>query len=318
MTKKTALVTGVTGQDGFFLSQLLLAKGYRVFGSTRNLKAGLEVLQARGLAADVTLIENDLLSTISAVKLLETVSPDEIYHLSGQSSVGYSFEVPRETLTSIVDSTSCLLEALRLSGSAARMLNTASSECFGSSESPVTEATVFCPMSPYAVAKCSAYWIVRNYREAYGLPVSSGILFNHESQARPDKFVTRKIVRSAVEISRGSKARLQLGNLDIVRDWGWSGDYVDAMWRMLQLENPVEIIVATGQSYSLQDFVEQVFAYLELDWNKHVDADRSLLRPNELLVSRANPALASELLGWKAEHNFQSLIAKLVDHELAR
>jgi GDPmannose 4,6-dehydratase len=243
------------------------------------------------------------------------LEPDEIYNLSGQSSVSMSFEQPIETLDSVVVATGSLLEAIRFLQLKTRFYNACSSECFGDTgDVPADEDTPFRPRSPYAVAKSAAFWLVSNYREAYGLKACSGLLFNHESPLRPDHFVTRKIVTAAVRIAAGSGERLRLGNLTVRRDWGWAPEYVEAMYRMLQVEEPQDCVVATGQTIALSEFVERTFEKLGMDWREHVDIDSRLLRPSEAAVSAGNPQRALETLGWHANTRVDGVIERLIAH----
>jgi GDPmannose 4,6-dehydratase len=298
---KSALIIGITGQDGAYLAKLLVEKGYVVSGTSRDAqmanKAGLDAL---GVADQVTIHSASLTDFRGLWQAIEKVEPDEVYNLAGQSSVGLSFEQPLQTFESVAMATINILELLRLLGKPIRLYNACSSECFGNASEPAVETTSFQPRSPYAVAKAASYWAVSNYREAYGLFACSGILTNHESPLRPSRFVTRKIVTTACRIADGAKERLSLGNTGVVRDWGWAAEYVDAMWRMLQLDTPRDFLIATGKSYSLQDFTAQVFAELGLDHTEHVDVNPGLFRPTDLLVSRADPSKARELLGWQA------------------
>jgi GDPmannose 4,6-dehydratase len=239
--------------------------------------------------------------------------PDEVYFLAGQSSVGLSFEQPVETLESITTGTLNMLEAIRFLGGRIKLYHASSSECFGDvGQTPANESTPFRPRSPYAVAKASAHWMVANYREAYGLFACSGILFNHESPIRPARFVTRKIVDSAVRIANGSDERLVLGRLDIFRDWGWAPEYVDAMWRMLQQETAVDYVIATGFSVSLESFVKEVFSNVGLDWRDHVESDQQLFRPTDIAWSQGDASLASKGLGWEAKTKMPHLAKLLV------
>ena len=237
----------------------------------------------------------------SVLQIITSVEPDEIYNLSGQSSVGLSFNQPVETLESISVGTINLLEAIRFTGRDIRFYNAGSSECFGNAEGVAcTEETPFRPRSPYGVAKAAAHWQVANYREAYGLFACSGILFNHESPLRPERFVTRKVVATAMRIATGSNERLRLGDTSISRDWGWAPEYVVAMWKMLQLDQADDYVIATGQTSSLESFVRATFKYFGLDWTNHVEIDHALFRPNELKIGRANPAKANRILNWNA------------------
>jgi GDPmannose 4,6-dehydratase len=249
----------------------------------------------------------------SVLQVLARVEPDEIYNLAGQSSVGLSFEQPVETLESVSVGTLNLLEGIRFLNRDIRFYNAGSSECFGETgEAPADETTAFRPRSPYAVAKAAAFWEVANYREAYGLFACSGILFNHESPLRPERFVTQKIVRAACRIAKGSDEPLKLGNLDIRRDWGWAPEYVEAMSAMLQHSEPDDFVIATGRTYPLAEFVAQTFACVGLDWQQYVDSDPNLLRPTDLRVSRANPARALERLGWQAKSDMPEVVRKMV------
>jgi GDPmannose 4,6-dehydratase len=243
---------------------------------------------------------------------IASVEPDEIYNLAGQSSVGLSFEQPSETIQSIVSGTQNLLEAIRLTNKSIKLYSAGSSECFGDSmATPAKEDTRFSPKSPYALAKSAAFWQVAIYRESYGLRAATGILFNHESVLRGSRFVTSKILSTAKRIAKGADTKLVLGDLDIHRDWGYSPEYVKAMWLMLQMENPTDIVVSTGHTMSLRDFVSYAFEYYGLDWTRHTSQDPSLFRPNELRYSCGNPEKANQLLGWKARTFGRNLVFKL-------
>ncbi len=316
---RKALIIGITGQDGAYLAEHLLAKGYEVYGSSRDARpsslTGLQMLRISARVNVVQMAPSDFRSTIQTIA---NIAPDEIYNLSGQSSVAVSFSQPIETLESVIVATGNLLEAIRFLGleKTTRFYNACSSECFGDTGGLCAdERTPFHPHSPYAVAKAGAYWLVANYRSAYGLFACSGILFNHESPLRPDRFVTRKIVAAAVRIAAGSGERLKLGNLDIERDWGWAPEYVVAMHCMLQADYPCDFVVATGRTVSLSYFVQKSFENLGLDWHEHVDTDPSLLRPSDMKVSRADPSLAERLLGWRATVSLEEVIDRLIGHE---
>lgn len=314
---KRALICGVGGQDGAYLAQLLLAEGYQVWGTSRDAEiATFANLVTIGVKARVRLLSmapNDFRSVLNALVHSE---PDEIYNLASQSSVGLSFEQPAETLESITLGTLNLLEAIRFLGRPIKFYNAGSSECFGDiGQQPATETSPFRPRSPYAVAKASAHWLVANYREAYGLLVCNGILFNHESPLRHPRFVTKKIVSAACRIANGSPEKLSLGRLDIVRDWGWAPEYVRAMWLMLQQHDPDDYIIATGEAHSLQEFVATVFGAVGLDWRKHVDSDRSLFRPTDIAWSQGNPEKAARKLGWKPGFRMMDVVKGLVDCE---
>jgi GDPmannose 4,6-dehydratase len=313
---RRALICGISGQDGAYMAQLLLAKGYAVAGTSRDAGANpFHNLERLGLRARVTTYSMDLGDFRSVVQTLERAEPDEIYDLAGQTSVGLSFEQPVEAFESIAVGTINLLEAMRYRRKPARLYSACSSECYGNTEAPANEDTPFRPRSPYATAKAAAHWAVANYREAYGLWACSGILFNHESPLRPERFVTRKVVATAYRIARGSGERLKLGNVSIVRDWGWAPEYVEAIWRMLQLETPRDYVIASGQSCSLEEFVQEVFAACGLEWKKHVDYDNSLMRPLDLKVSRGDPRRAEKELGWKAQCVMPELAKRLAEAE---
>lgn len=311
---KKALICGIGGQDGAYLTQLLLQKGYQIWGTSRDAQMStfnnLRVLGLRNQVNLLSMAPNDFRSVLSA---LTKSKPDEVYFLAAQSSVGLSFEQPAETLESISAGTLNLLEALRFVGRPIKFYHASSSECFGDlGQQSATEDTPFRPRSPYAVAKASAHWLVANYREAYGLFACNGILFNHESPLRPERFVTQKIVHAARRIAQGSKERLALGRLDIVRDWGWAPEYVDAMWRMMQAEQPDDYIIATGESNSLQSFVEETFSSVSLNWLEHVDLDRTLFRPTDIAWSQGNPEKAAIHLGWRANTRMREMVSKMM------
>ncbi len=314
---KKALICGISGQDGAYLARLLLGKGYDVHGTTRDADiSSFGNLRQLGVRERITahcMAINDLLSV---QQVLEKVQPDEIYNLAGQSSVGLSFYQPVETLESISVGTLNLLEAIRFIGQPMKLYNAGSGECFGGAGGvPADELTPFRPRSPYAVAKAAAFWEVANYREAYHLFACTGILFNHESPLRPERFVTRKIVKTACRIAAGSGEKLHLGNITIARDWGWASEYVEAMWLMLQQNNPDDYVVATGETHTLEEFVAEVFRCLDLDWREHVSADPSLLRPLDITIGRANPRLAWEVLGWRAKYRMKDVARMMVDEE---
>ncbi len=312
---RKALICGIGGQDGAYLARLLLDKGYQVWGTSRDAQmATFHNLRALGVKEQVKLLSmapNDFRSALSA---LTRSDPDEVYFLAGQSSVGLSFEQPAETLESISLGTLNLLEAVRFLGKPIKFYHASSSECFGDlGGQAAVEDMPFRPRSPYAVAKASAHWLVANYREAYGLFACNGILFNHESPLRPERFVTRKIVSAACRIAEGSTERLALGRLDIVRDWGWAPEYVDAMWRMMQKDESDDYIIATGEANSLQDFVAESFAIAGLDWQEHVDSDPTLIRPTDLAWSQGNPEKAARCLGWRANTRMRDVVARMMN-----
>lgn len=308
-----ALICGISGQDGSYLGQLLLGKGYQVHGTARDAQTtSFPNLITLGIKEQISCHSMALNDFRSVLQVLAKVQPDEIYNLAGQSSVGLSFEQPVETLESISVGTLNLLEAIRFLGRPVRLYSAGSSECFGNTDGqPADESTPFRPRSPYAVAKATAFWEVANYREAYNLFACTGILFNHESPLRPERFVTQKIIKAAQRIAAGSTEKLQLGNISIARDWGWAPEYVEAMWLMLQQDRPEDYVVATGETHTLQEFVAESFSSVGLDWEDHVVTDQSLLRPSEIMISRANPAKVRGNLGWSSEINMYDVIGKM-------
>lgn len=312
-----ALICGIGGQDGGYLAKFLLSKGYEVFGTSRDIHLmsgrGLNVL---GIASQVKLRSMAINDFRSVLGVLAEAKPDEVYNLAGQSSVGLSFDQPVETMESMTTGTLNLLEAIKFYNPAIRFYNASSSECFGDTGVvPADEATAFQPRSPYAVAKAAAFWLVANYRDAYKLHASSGILFNHESPMRPERFVTRKIVAAACRIAKGSDETLTLGDISIERDWGWAPDYVEAMWMMTQQPTASDYIVATGRTVSLAYFVERVFAELDLDWKAHVKTDKQFYRPSEIRASHANPAHIHKALGWHHRLEIEGVVKEMVTHQ---
>ena len=312
--KKTALIFGISGQDGSYLARLLLKKGYTVVGTSRDAQmSSFANLKKLGIYDKVDVLSASLGDFRSVLQALHHANPNEIYNLAGQSSVGLSFDQPVETFESIGIGTLNLLESIRFMDNGARLYNASSSECFGNTDGvPATEETPFRPRSPYAVAKAAAFWEVANYREAYGLFACSGILFNHESPLRPERFITQKIVAAACRIAAGSEEKLKLGNTSVQRDWGWAPEYVEAMWLMLQQDRPEDFIVATGATYALQDLVQEVFACVDLDWRQHVELNPDLLRPTDIMISVANPIKAEQKLGWKARSFMPDVAAMMV------
>lgn len=317
MIGKKALISGISGQDGAYLARLLLEKGYQVYGTARDAQVtSFHNLKILGIRQDVNLFSMALNDFRSVLQTLSKVQPDEIYNLAGQSSVGLSFEQPVETLESLAVGTLNLLEAMRFLQLPSKLYSAGSSECFGNTGGKeADEATAFYPRSPYAVAKATAHWEVANYREAYSLFACTGILFNHESPLRPERFVTRKIIATACRIAGGSKEKLQLGNISIARDWGWAPEYVEAMWRMLQQTQPKDYVIATGETNTLEDFVVEVFTQLGLDWQGHVTTDPSLIRPSEIMISRGKPLKAEKELGWKAQYRMRDVIRMMLEAE---
>lgn len=313
-----ALICGISGQDGAYLADLLLKKGYSVVGSSRDAQTTNFVnLSLLGILRQVQLESMATHDFRSVLQLVHRVEPDEVYNLSGQSSVGLSFSQPIETLDSIIAGTLNLLESIRFLGKPVRFYNAGSSECYGDTDGVgANEDSKFRPRSPYAVAKAAAYWLVANYREAYGLHASTGILFNHESPLRPERFVTRKIVAAACRISRGSGEKLTLGNVQVRRDWGWAPEYVDAMWRILQSEVPGDFVIATGTTNSLEDFVREAFAALDLDWRDHTTISTTLFRPTDISEGKGDASKAERVLGWKAQLHMKEVVAKMVQADL--
>jgi GDPmannose 4,6-dehydratase len=296
---------------------LLLDKGYLVWGTSRDAQvANFSNLKTLGICERVTPLSMAQTDFRSVLNSLMRSEPDEVYFLSGQSSVGLSFDQPAETMESLALGVLNLLEAVRFIGRPIRVYNASSSECFGDvGQQRATEETPFRPRSPYGVAKASAHWLVTNYREAYGLFACNGILFNHESPLRPSRFVTRKIVSTACRIAGGASEKLMLGRLDIVRDWGWAPEYVEAMWRMLQTETPDDFVIATGHSCSLADFVSLAFESVGLDWRDFVVSDPLLFRPLDIAHSAGDPGKANRVLGWNATTQVRDVVLNLVSAE---
>lgn len=311
---KKALIIGISGQDGSYLADLLLAKNYEVYGTSRDHEvSSFSNLARLGIKHRIKLGSMVTSDFRSVLTVLQATNADEIYNLAGQTSVGMSFTYPVETFDSILIGTMNLLECMRLLKHPVKFYNAGSSEAFGNTPEPATEKTPYHPRSPYATAKAAAHYAVTNYREAYGIFACTGILFNHESPLRLERFVTSKIVRTAVRIAEGSKEVLKLGRTDICRDWGWAPDYVEAMWRMLQHPQPDDYVVATGDERSLKDFVAQSFGYLGLDWREHVELDPRLFRPSDIERSCGDATKAHQKLGWQADRRFADVIRLLVD-----
>jgi GDPmannose 4,6-dehydratase len=314
---KRALICGVSGQDGSYLARLLLEKGYEVFGTSRDAQmSSFRNLRRLGIDGQVRLESMAVTDFRSVLQTLRKTKPDEIYNLAGQSSVGLSFQQPVETLESISIGTLNILEAIRIVELPVRFYNASSGECFGDTDGhAATEDTPFRPRSPYAVAKAAAFWEAANYREAYGLYACSGILYNHESPLRPERFVTRKVVATACRIAGGSTEKLKLGNLNIERDCGWAPEYVDAMWRMLQQPSPRDYVIATGEVNRLADFVELAFEQVGLSWKDHVEVDTAFLRPTDLTRGLGDPSRAAAELGWKAQYHMKDVVRMMVEGE---
>lgn len=310
---KTALILGVTGQDGAYLSRLLLGLNYRVFGSSRDAQmANTSRLDRLGIAEDVRMVSLAPNDFRSVLKVVSAVCPDEIYNLSGQTSVGLSFEQPVECMESIAGGTLNLLEVIRYLGAPVRLFNAGSSESYGDTGAiPANESTPFRPRSPYGVAKATAFWQVANYREAYGLKACTGIMANHESPLRPGRFVTQKIVKGVQSIAEGRMHALQLGNIDIWRDWGWAADYVEAMHLMLQVSRFQDYVIASGQTHCLRDFVDAAFALASMKSEPMLVASRELRRPSDLRYSALDPSRIAEDLGWKARVGFMEIVERM-------
>jgi len=318
--RKSALICGISGQDGAYLAHLLLSKGYEVFGTSRDVEISrFDNLAFLGIRERVNLRSMTLVDFRSVLQVLSEVSPTELYNLAGQSSVGLSFQQPVETLESIAFGTLNLLEAIRFLGLPLRFYNAASSECFGetTADSPANETSAFRPRSPYGVAKAAAFWEVANYREAYDIFACSGLLFNHESILRPTRFVTRKVVQTACRIAAGSNERLRIGETRVVRDWGYAPEYVEAMWLMLQQLEPLDYVIASGESQSLAEFIAACFDEVGLDWRAYTDTDRSFFRTTDIFQGHADPSLARERLAWEAKTCMRKLVARLITDERA-
>ncbi len=315
---KKALICGVSGQDGSYLSKLLIEKGYEVYGGSRDAQvssfSNLRKLNIKDQIKCVSINISDFRSTLQTII---RIKPDEIYNLAGQTSVGLSFEQPVETLESISIGTLNLLEAIRFSQLPVKLYSAGSSESFGDTgELKANENTPFRPRSPYGVAKAAAFWEVANYREAYNIFACTGILFNHESPLRPDRFVTKKIIGTACRIYNGSSEKLVLGNINIERDWGWAPDYVEAMWLMLQQDEPDDYVISTGSTRTLKDFIKSTFNNLGLDPDKYLVVDNALLRPTDLKIGRSDPSKAYNKLGWKATFSMEDVVKFMIKDEL--
>jgi len=318
--QRRALIFGISGQDGAYLARFLTLRGYDVHGTSRDVEGtSFRNLEALSLRQRVSLHSAMVTDPNSVRAAILAVDPDEIYNLSGQTSVSLSYSQPGEALGSIAMGTLNILETIRDHKPKLRFYNACSSECFGDTGGfAAHEAMPFRPVSPYAVAKSAAYWLVATYRSSYGLFACSGILFNHESPLRPERFVTRKIALSAARISRGSAKQLQLGNLSIVRDWGWAPDYVESMWRMLQRSEPKDYVIATGKSVPLSYYVEACFKRVGRDWREYVVRDKRLFRPSDPPFSAGDASLARSELGWVPAHNVDDVARCMTDAALAQ
>lgn len=316
---RRAIITGITGQDGSYLAEFLLRKGYEVHGLIRRAST-FNTERIDHLYTDphdpktkIFLHYGDLSDSGQLTNLIYNVQPEEIYHLGAQSHVRVSFDMPEYTGDITGIGTTRMLEAIRRSGIKTRFYQASSSEMFGNSPPPQNEKTVFSPRSPYAAAKVYAFWIVANYREAYKIIACNGILFNHESPRRGETFVTRKITRALAKIKLGLESKLYLGNLNAKRDWGFAGDYVEAMWLMLQQDEPDDYVIATGESHSVKEFLEEAFTYKDLDWRDYVEIDPRYFRPTEVECLQGDASKAREKLGWKPKVPFKELVKLMVD-----
>lgn len=318
MKQNKALIIGISGQDGAYLANHLLQLGYEVHGTSRDAElSNFSSLKRLNIFDKIKLYSMSLIDFRSVMQTILEIRPNEIYNLAGQSSVGLSFVQPVETLESISIGTLNILEVMRFHKLGAKFYNASSSECYGETEiSGAREGDQFKPRSPYAVAKAAAFWQVANYRDAYGIFACSGILFNHESPLRPQRFVTQKIVKTACSIKKGVQQKLTLGNLNINRDWGYAPEYVSAMFLMLQQDNPDDFIISTGHTISLEAFTEQTFGYLGLQIEDHIVINENLMRPSDIIFSKGNPSKANEILKWKAKTNVEELIRIMIQSEL--
>lgn len=321
---KKALITGITGQDGSYLAELLLDKGYEVHGIIRR-ASSFNTSRINHLYTDphvngvrLFLHYGDIADSANLVKLLHHIQPEEVYHLAAQSHVRVSFDLPEYTGDVTALGTVRVLEAIRATGGTAKFYQASSSEMFGKvTESPQRETTPFYPRSPYAIAKVYAYWATVNYRESYDLFACNGILFNHESPRRGETFVTRKITRAVAQIKAGKQAKLYLGNLEAQRDWGYAKEYVEAMWLMLQQDKPDDYVVATGETHSVKEFLEESFSCVGLDWRDYVEIDEKYFRPTEVDVLVGDASKAKRVLGWEPRTKFKDLVRLMVESEAA-
>jgi len=330
MTTKSALITGITGQDGSYLAESLLAKGYEVHGIIRRAsnfnteRIDHIYKDPHDLGARMFLHYGDLADATGLARVLLKVKPNEVYNLGAQSHVQVSFHVPEYTADVVGVGTLRLLDAVRdyqeHSGERVRFYQAGSSEMYGAAKPPQNEDTPFYPRSPYAVSKVAGHWYTKNYRESYGMFASNGIMFNHESPRRGETFVTRKITRALARIRVGLQDKLFLGNLEAKRDWGFAGDYVEAMWRMLQQDEPDDFVVATGESCSVREFLGEAFSYAGLEWQKYVEQDKRYFRPAEVDFLQGDPSKAKRVLGWQPRVSFKQLVSMMVDadYELAK
>ena len=317
MAAKKAFITGITGQDGSYLAELLLDKGYEVHGLVRR-SSSFNTWRIDHIRGRLALHYGDLVDQYSLVRTLQRLRPDEVYNLAAQSHVKVSFEMPEYTADVTAVGVLRLLDAVREAGLETRVYQAGSSEMFGLvQETPQTEKTPFHPRSPYGCAKIFGHWVAVNYREGYGMHISNGILFNHESPRRGENFVTRKITMGLAAIKRGEMKELRLGNLDAKRDWGFARDYVEAMWLMLQQPKPDDYVIATGETHSVREFLEEAFSYVGLSWEDYVKVDQKYFRPAEVDLLLGDPAKAKRVLGWTPRVTFKELVRLMVDADLA-
>ena len=319
---KTALITGITGQDGSYMAELLLAKDYLVHGIIRR-SSSFNTERIDHIYQDphdpkprLRLVYGDLNDASSLNRIIRTIQPDEIYHLGAQSHVRVSFDVPEYTGEVTGLGTVRLLEAIREAGLRTKFYNASSSEMFGSAPPPQNEATPFQPRSPYAAAKVYSHWMTVNYRGGYNLFACNGILFNHESPRRGETFVSRKVTKAAAKIKLGRQDKVFLGNLDARRDWGYAGDYVEAIWRMMQQDKPDDYVIATGESHSVRDLLDEAFGHVDLDWKKHVEIDPRYYRPTEVDALCGDASKAARQLDWRPRVGFKELVRMMVDSDL--
>ena len=319
---KNALITGITGQDGSYLTELLLSKGYAVHGIIRR-SSSFNTGRIDHIYQDphdprprLRLVYGDLNDASSLNKIIRTVQPDEIYHLGAQSHVRVSFDIPEYTAEITGLGTVRLLEAIRETGVKTKFYQASSSEMYGNASAPQNELTPFQPRSPYAAAKVYAHWMTVNYRDGYGLFACNGILFNHESPRRGETFVSRKITKAAARIKLGLQDKLFLGNLDARRDWGYAADYMEAVWLMLQQDEPGDYVIATGETHSVRDFLDEAFGHIDIDWTRHVEIDARYYRPTEVDLLLGDSAQARRKLGWQPKVKFKDLVHMMVDSDL--
>jgi GDPmannose 4,6-dehydratase len=318
LVKRKAFITGVTGQDGSYLAEILLEKDYEVYGMVRR-SSSFNTARIDHIFGDIELVFGDLTDGSAMNQLMRTIRPDEVYNLGAQSHVRVSFDIPEYTADVDAMGTLRLLDAIREEGVRCRFYQASSSEMFGKvAEVPQRETTPFHPRSPYGVGKVFSYWITRNYREAYGMFAVNGILFNHESPRRGPTFVTRKVTRAVGAILRGEQKDLYLGNLDAKRDWGYAKDYMDGAWRMLQADEADDFVLATGETHSIRELLDEAFGYVELNWRDYVKIDERYFRPAEVDLLIGDYSKAREKLGWEPTVRFQELIRMMVDHDRER